>query len=84
MLYKSIQMDVGYRTKNGMSPLGGFRQNRAARRLFTARQIQILDKILNMESLTGTEGEMYSRTLKPRINAIIDFYPTAILLRDKS
>lgn len=76
-------MDAAIRTNNGKHALAAFRRERAARRLFTERQMQIMSKVLNMEDLTTTEGEVYSRTLKPRINAIIDFYSTAVLLRDR-
>ena len=56
---------------------------KALSRLFTDKQITILRKLINAESLTKQENEIYSRTLKPKINAIIDIYDVSVSIRDK-
>ena len=56
---------------------------KALSRLFTDKQITILRKLINAESLTKQENEIYSRTLKPKINAIIDIYDISVSIRDK-
>lgn len=59
------------------------RQIKAFSVLFTEKQITILKKMMNAEKLNKQENEVYSRTLKPKINAIIDLYETAVSIRDK-
>lgn len=56
---------------------------KALSNLFTDKQINILKKLMNAENLTKQENEIYSRTLKPKINAIIDLNDIAISIRDK-
>lgn len=56
---------------------------RALSILFTDKQINILKKLMNAEKLTKQESEIYSRTLKPKVNAIIDFNDIALSIRDK-
>ena len=51
--------------------------------LFTEKQITILKKMINAEKLNKQENEIYSRTLKPKINAIIDLNETSLSIRDK-
>lgn len=59
------------------------RLTKAERQLFKAKQLKIIQKILDMEPLTSLEANRYSRKIKPKLNAIIDFYNIAILARNK-
>ena len=59
------------------------RQIKAFSLLFTEKQMVILKKMINTEKLNKQENEVYSRILKPKINAIIDLYEIALLIRDK-
>jgi len=64
--------------------LDSFRREKAFRILFsTDRQRAIIEKVINMQNLSKSENETYSRRIKPRINAIIDFYQTALVVRSK-
>lgn len=63
--------------------LYSLRVRKAANSLFTKKQMEIINKILALEKLNRIESEAYSRTIKPRINAIIDFYDIAIIARNK-
>ena len=63
--------------------LGSLRLDKAMMILFKKRQIEIINKVIGLKKLNKTETEYFSRTIKPRINAIIDFYQTAIMVRDK-
>ncbi len=45
--------------------------------------MEIISKILAIEKLNARENEVYSRVIKPRLNAIIDFYDIAIMARNK-
>lgn len=44
--------------------------NGAASELFTAKQRELMLKVLNHEALTKTEREYYSRVVKPRLKAL--------------
>jgi len=61
----------------------GLRIAKAEKWLFTNRELNIIKKILDVQPLDKLEANRYSRTIKPKINAIIDFYNTALLVRSK-
>jgi len=60
-----------------------FRQEKALAMLFTPRQRKIIEEIITMQKLSKVDNEVYSRTIKPRLNAIIDVYEIAIIARAK-
>ncbi len=59
------------------------REERALSRLFTQKQVAIIKKILALEQLSNSENVVYSKTIKPRLNAIIDLQSTALAARYK-
>jgi len=59
------------------------RQEKALGIIFKQRQREIVKKVLQMETLTTIENQVYSRKIKPRLNAIIDIYEIAIIARSK-
>jgi len=63
--------------------LSSLRTQKAANILFTKKQMDIIAKVMALEKLDRREGEIYSRTVKPRLDAIIDFYYIAITAREK-
>jgi hypothetical protein len=68
----------------GVMQLESFRRETAFRLLFhTEGQRKIIEKVITMQNLSKSENEIYSRRIKPKINAIIDFYQTALVVRSK-
>jgi len=63
--------------------LGKLRAETAMKTLFAEGEIKVLKKIMNRAELSKSEREWYSRKIKKRINAMIDFYEMAVLLRKK-
>lgn len=63
--------------------LEAFRKEKALKLLFKPKQIEIIRKVMKLQKLSKRENEVYSRTIKPKMNAIIDFYETAIVVRSK-
>ena len=63
--------------------LKDIRDERALNVLFAPNQIAIIKKILTVEKLTKIESEVYSRIIKPKLNAIIDAHEVAIIARTK-
>ncbi|MFH1228995.1 MAG: hypothetical protein V1678_01050 [Candidatus Aenigmatarchaeota archaeon] len=61
----------------------GLRTAKAERRLFTEKELRIIRKILDVLPLSPLEANRYSRTIKPKVNAIIDLYDIAVLVRSK-
>ena len=59
------------------------RLEKALSTLFTQRQLEIIQKVMKMDRLSKNENETYSRTIKPKLNAIIDAYETALTVRSK-
>lgn len=43
---------------------------KALNELFTSKQVELMNKMLNEEPMTKTEKEYYSRTVKPRLRAL--------------
>jgi hypothetical protein len=71
------------KTTNSFFRIEMLRLTKAESRLFTGKELKIIKKMLDMEPLTAREANRYSRTIKPKINAVIDFYNTALLVRNK-
>jgi hypothetical protein len=64
-------------------PLEGLRLAKAEKWLFTAKELRIIKKLLDVQPLDKLEANRYYRTIKPKINAIIDFYSIALIVRSK-
>jgi hypothetical protein len=64
-------------------PIVKKRLENALEKLFTVRQIEIINNVRELKKLTKTEEVQYSGVIKPRIEAIIDFYPLALQVRNK-
>lgn len=71
------------KTTNSIYKIDTLRLAKAERWLFTVKELRIIKKILDIELLNTLETNRYSRTIKPKLNAIIDFYNIAILARSK-
>lgn len=63
--------------------LAKLREERALIVLFSSKQIEVIRKVLNLGKLSKVENEVYSRTVRPKLNAIIDICQLAIVTRSK-
>ncbi len=71
------------KTTHSNYALEGLRLAKAEKWLFTNKELRIIKKILDVQPLDKLEANRYSRTIKPKINAIIDFYSIALVARNK-
>lgn len=71
------------KTTHSNYALEGLRLTKAEKWLFTNKELRIIKKILDVQPLDKLEANRYYRTIKPKINAIIDFYSIALVARNK-
>lgn len=76
-------MNVQKGANSFLTNLERLRIEKAKSILFTHHQRKVIEKVINLEHLNSRESQLFSRRIKPKINAVIDYYSIAIVVRSR-